>query len=197
MGVSGVATFIEATTSSITKLASALLGDREAPKLLQFAIKPAETAYRETTLPLFGAGPETRTYSLDPYTDPRLPRVAVFQVSMENPSDGELLVTGVNYRVTEIGQVKGGEPGPLLSTYTYVHALEHRTGVQRHDLTPPFRIPAKAVGAFELVLLTRHPDFGLAWLMTVEFVTSRGIAATPSFQLILSGRPDWAPSAGR
>jgi len=186
---------IEATTSAVTGLASALIGilvPKDRPAVVQFALV-SSSAYRETSEGFAASSmhPVT-TYSLDPNPPPFLVRKPIFQVSIENRAEADILVTDVAYHVDKIGQVAGGEPGPLNPAFTYVHDLEFRTGVQKRQLVPPFKIPAKSVGALKLVLETKHPDVGLCWLMYAEFITSKGAAKTEDFQLVLSGHPEWA-----
>jgi hypothetical protein len=186
---------IEATTSAVTGVASSLIGifvPKDRPAVVQFALV-ASSAYRETSEGFAASAMDPlTTYSMDSNPPPYLIRKPIFQVSIENRADAEILVTDVAYHVDKIDQVAGGEPGPLSAAFTYVHGLEFRTGVQKRQLVPPFKIPAKSVGAFKLVLETKHPDVGLCWLMYAEFITTKGSAKTRDFQLVLSGDPEWA-----
>ncbi len=186
---------LESTTSSITKLVESIsyyTGSKEVPKLVQFAVVKNKTGYRETEEPKFAAGPMIKSYMPDIYISKVLPSYPVFQVSIENPNDKDILVTDIKYHVSDIGQVLGGAPGALQSAYQYDYVLSYRKGTQTQQLVPPFKIPPKSVGAFELVLTTEEEDIGLIWIMTIEFVTSTGAASTDEFQLLLSGNPPWA-----
>ncbi len=186
---------LEGATSSLSKLTDTYMtitGAKESPKLLQFAIVKNKSGYRETEEPKFAAGPRIKSYMPDFYISKVLPSYPVFQVSLENPNDKDMLVTDIKYHVSDIGGVKGGAPGILEAAYQYDYELKYEKGIQSQQLVPPFKIPAKSAGAFELVLTTKHDDIGLIWIVEIEFVTSTGSVKTDQFQLLLSGNPEWA-----
>lgn len=160
------------------------------PKLAQFALNMSKSAFRETLSPKFGAS-ETRlpTYGVDPSFFGVLKNFrAVFSISIENVNERDLLVTDVIYEVSEIGQVMGGGAGPLNSNQTYFHEIKYEVGSQKKQLFPPYRIPAKSVGAFELELYSTDPTPGLTWIMSIKFITNMGEVSTETFQLILTGK---------
>lgn len=161
----------------------------DAPRILQFALDPSKSSFYEATGPKFGAGPPIKTFSIDPSLMGvvRTGR-AIFQVSMENPNDKDVVVTDVTYHVRELGEVLGGVAGPLESKQTYFHELMFEVGPQKHQLVPPFVIPARSAGAFSLEIYTKDSRPGLAWIMEAEFQSSTGAVSTTSFQLILTGK---------
>jgi len=118
----------------------------------------------------------------------------VFSVTVDNHDDSELRVTDIVYHVYEIGGVMGGEGGPKSPKTRYIHELKYDVGDQRYSLTPSFTVPPNGSASFELQLFTTYPDLGLAWIMAVELRTTRGSLSTDHFQLIMSGRPEWAKS---
>jgi hypothetical protein len=115
----------------------------------------------------------------------------VFIVTLENTDDREAVITTVTYDVKRTGQAMGGSAGPLSPKIRYSHELRYQIGKQKIDLVPPFAIPAKSSGSFELQLSTKHPDIGLCWLMSIEFGGNVGTARTSAFQLIMSGESQW------
>lgn len=116
----------------------------------------------------------------------------VFNITLENRAKRPLLVTALVYNVSEVGQVMGGEPGPLSPRVRYVHELKYEAGTQRRELSSVFEIPPEGARAFELQLETKHPDLGLCWLVRIDIETNQGTVSTEEFQLILSGKPSWA-----
>jgi len=144
--------------------------------------------------PRFAAGPRVKTYinrhKVSDYSS--LDQKPVWQVTLSNPTDKDMVLTDIKYHVSDIGQVMGGEPGPLSASYEYKYDLKYEKGVQSQVLVPPFKVPPKSSGAFDLVLFTEHPDIGLGWIMQIEFITNIGSVSTDEFQVYLSGSPDWA-----
>jgi hypothetical protein len=118
----------------------------------------------------------------------------VFIVTVQNKRESPLVITRIVYDVKSIGEVKGGESGPLGPKITYVHKLEYQAGDQKHDLEEPFMVAANAVSSFGLQLWTDHPDLGMTWEMSVRLQTNQGDIQTEIFQLIMSGEPTWAKS---
>ena len=159
------------------------------PRIAQFALNLSKSPFYETQDPKFGAGQLIRTFSISPSFFGVLNNYrAIFSVSIENPNDSDLLITDAVYQVSEIGQVSGGAPGPLESNHTYFHKIKYQVGDQKHQMVPPYKIPPKSVGAFELELYTDDPRPGLAWLMKVTFLSNFGKVSTEEFQLILTGK---------
>jgi hypothetical protein len=164
--------------------------EEDKPKIAQFALNMSKSAFRETLSPKFAAS-EIRlpTYGVDPAFFGVLKNFrAIFSVSIENVNERDLLVTDVIYEVSEVGQVRGGGAGPLNSNQTYFHEIKYEVGSQKNRLVPPYRIPAKSVGAFELELYSTDPRPGLTWIMSVKFITNMGEVSTETFQLILTGK---------
>ncbi|EIV8651563.1 hypothetical protein AL190_004573 [Vibrio parahaemolyticus] len=186
---------VESFTNSISNLVNRFVNkDGTHPELIQFSLNSERTSYYESMLPRFADGPSVRTY-LNSHKVPdssSLEQKPVWQVTLSNPSDIDMILTDIKYHVSDIGQVMGGEPGPLLASYEYIHELKYEKGSQSQVLVPPFKVPAKSSGAFDLVLFTEHPDIGLGWIMKIEFITNIGSVSTEEFQLYLSGSPDWA-----
>ncbi|TNZ56309.1 hypothetical protein CGK45_21930 [Vibrio parahaemolyticus] len=186
---------IESFTNSISNLIEKLTGtETQGPSLVQFALNPEHTSYYESSEPRFATGPRIKTF-INQFKTPdysSLVNKPVWQVTLSNPSDEDMIVTDIKYHVSDIGQVMGGEPGPLSATYEYKYELKYEKGIQPQKLVPPFKVPPKSSGAFDLVLFTNHPDIGLGWIMNVEFITNIGSVKTEEFQLYLSGSPDWA-----
>lgn len=136
-----------------------------------------------------GAGPPIKTFEIDPsFLGVIRTARAIFQVSMENPNNKDIVVTDVIYHVRELGEVLGGVAGPLESKAAYFHELMYEVGPQKYRLVPPFVIPARSAGAFSLELYTKENRPGLAWIMDTEFVSSTGSVSTNTFQLILTGK---------
>jgi hypothetical protein len=115
----------------------------------------------------------------------------VFQIVIQNHHTSDLVVTAIVYHVRAIGQVSGGESGPLGPAVTYVHKIDYRVGDQKYNLDPPFRIASNAVASFALQIWTDKPDVGLTWDMNIRLMTSQGTIETDEFQLIMSGEPEW------
>ena len=114
-----------------------------------------------------------------------------FLLTLENERTSELVVTAIVYRVRSIGQIAGGESGPLGAKVTYVHELDYKVGNQRHDLDMPFYVAPNPASSFALQLWTDHPDVGMTWAMRIRLVTNQCSIETDEFQLIMSGQPEW------
>jgi hypothetical protein len=114
-----------------------------------------------------------------------------WNVTIENTSDQEQLITRVVYRTYEIDYVLGGEYGLVSPEVTYVHQIDWIKGDQEVQLVPPFAIPPRSSGSFELQLTTAYPDYGRRWNMQIFFVIDdeRGAVSTEKFYLIMSGLP--------
>lgn len=164
--------------------------EEDNPRLAQFALNPTKSTYTESDGPKFGAS-ETwlTTYGLDPdYFGEVEEFRAIFSVSLENINHRDMLVTGVVYDVSEIGQVRSHGAGPLKSNQTYFHEIKYEVGPQRRQLVPPYRIPPKSVGALDLELYSTEARLGLTWIMKITFVTNMGNVSTEYFQLVLTGK---------
>jgi hypothetical protein len=121
----------------------------------------------------------------------------VFIVTIENPSDRDLLVTNINYQVLNITGTPptNGPPqsaGALVPTANYTYELSDKVGVQSQDLSPVFRVPPKSSGAFELQLDAKDKeDYGSqTFTLKIEFVTNQSSVSTDKFLLkFVKGRP--------
>jgi hypothetical protein len=161
--------------------------------LKQFELYGIETAYSKSKQPFAGAGKWYTTYALDPYydkaTDNNLSLNPIFNVAIENTSNRDLLITKILYRISDIGEVSGGDYGVLFPKARYFHTLAWKKGDQEFPLVPPFKIGSKSFGSFLLELNNTDNNVGLCWLMKVHFITSdeEGSVSTDNFQLIMSG----------
>ncbi|ANG63108.1 hypothetical protein A8C75_11910 [Marinobacterium aestuarii] len=173
-----------------TRTVKPVITEEAKPKIGQFALNMSKSSFRETLSAKFAASEiKLPTYGVDPAFFGVINNFrAIFSVSIENVNERDLLVTDVIYDVSEIGQVMSGGAGPLNSNQTYFHEIKYEVGQQKKQLVPPYRIPAKSVGAFELELYSTDPRPGLTWIMNVTFVTNMGEVSTDTFQLILTGK---------
>jgi len=190
LGVTAIAlaNFTTAMTSSWKAISELFDRDQE-PEILQFALDPSKSSFYEIDAPKFGAGPKIKTFTIDPsFLGVIRTGRAIFQVSLENPNDKNMVLTDVIYNVSELGDVKGGVAGPLNSKQSYFHKLEYKVGQQKTQLVPPFVIPPKSVGAFTLELYSNDPRPGLTWVMDIDFISNRGRVSTDTFQLVLTGK---------
>lgn len=168
------------------------------PVLETFTLNESKSTYIENVTARFGHGPQVKTFMAQPkVTDVNSlsarASYPVFNVVIKNPSNQQLVITKFAYNIYDIGHVMvGGGPGPLESTYKYTNKLEYKKGVQEYELVSPIMIPAKSSSAFELAMMTDHPDLGLSWWTNVEFQSNMENVSTGMFQVILSGRPEWA-----
>jgi hypothetical protein len=114
-----------------------------------------------------------------------------WNITIENTSDQEQVITKVIYRTYEIDYVLGGEYGLVSPEVTYVHQIDWIKGDQEAQLVPTFKIPPRSSGSFELQLTTAYPDWGRRWNMQIFFVIDgeRGAVSTETFNLIMSGLP--------
>ena len=158
------------------------------PELVSFTLSPNAAGFEQVNSFLFGVGP-TRYLTFEPVHGTTERPEAIFLVTIKNPTDKALIITKVDYEVEQVGQVMGGESGPLQSLATYHHTIEHFTGVQEQPLSPPFRIAAHDAASFELQLVSATEGPGLGWFMRTVFITDAGDIESPSFQLFLPQRP--------
>ena len=115
----------------------------------------------------------------------------VFIVTIENPTNRDLLVTKIDYKILRLlydEPAAGMHPSESLTpTATYTHQLAGKLGIQSYPITPPFRIPANSSGSFELQLHAdndMHED-GVTFTMNVEFLTNQSVIRTDTFLLHL------------
>ena len=106
---------------------------------------------------------------------------------VENPTDEPLILSKIKYEVLDVGQVMGGETGPLFPMHTYNHKINHEKGEQIRKLTPVFRVAANDSVSFNIRLISTKLDDGLAWLLKIHLIDTKGNAAvTETFQIIMS-----------
>jgi len=171
---------------------------KKKPVLEAFTLNKSKSNYIEGEIAKFGTGPQVTTFMAQPkVTEVNSPatRVSypVFNVVIKNPSNQQLVITKFAYNILDVGHVMvGGGPGPLESTYQYTSKLEYKKGIQEYKLDSPIIIPAKSSGTFEVAMMTEHPALGLSWWTNIEFQSNMENVSTGMFQVILSGRPEWA-----
>jgi hypothetical protein len=138
-----------------------------------------------------------KTYHLDPYYSQSSKSSSsnpVFNVTILNKSDNQLVISEVIYRVHRIDGVRGGDFGPLAPNVKYRHGIHWEIGDQLAKLIPPFAIAPNRAGSFLLELQSLKEDVGLVWLLEVAFLDSSGKSVTTDiFQLIMSKKPPWYP----
>ncbi len=186
----------ELTTKKLSDIAEKTLY-KDKPVISQFTLNTFKSIYMESDIAKFGQGSRVKTYVVNPEkidsTQNTLQATyPVFNVVIDNPSEQEITITKISYNIDEVGQVRSGGVGPIESSYQYTHKLEYKKGEQEFKLAEPMTISAKSSRAFEFAMMTEHPELGLAWWTNVAFHTSNGRVATDMFQLVLSGRPNWA-----
>jgi hypothetical protein len=181
------------TSRGTWKPSANIIPKNKSLKLSQFELYGIESSYLKSN-DLFAAIGSQKyiTYGLDPYFNQlghSLAPIPIFNVVLKNNSDNEILITKTIYRVSKIGQVKGGDYGPLQPNIRYEHILEWKTGDQEFPLVPPFKISPHSSGSFLLQMRTNNNDIGLCWLMKIYFITSNeeGGVSTDIFQLIMTG----------
>jgi len=173
------------TSDQIMTFFEKLQASNASPKLTQFALSENSYGYIETIEFVFGEGPrEVRTFGQVPTL--LSPPSLVFQITLQNPSSQDLLVTDVTYDVVEVGQVRSDSPSPIESNKRYKHNLRWAVGQQLERLVPVYRIPANTTGSFE-VEITTDPSSppGSGVLMTVAINTNLGTAKSENFQVYL------------
>ncbi len=111
----------------------------------------------------------------------------VIMFTLLNKTNNDLLINKVAYIVSETGQVKGGESGPLYPLITYNHVLQHKKGIQNKNLNPVLLLKAKDRVTFNIRLISASQESGLTWVMKVRLYDSvNSFSETESFQLIMS-----------
>jgi hypothetical protein len=114
----------------------------------------------------------------------------VFIATIENPTNRDILITGINYNVSKIAYFPPVESpptpfGPLTPTATYTYQLAIKQGVQSQTIEPPFRVPANSSESLELQLHSKtDPSYsGITYTMNIEFVTNQSSITTDVFLL--------------
>lgn len=84
---------------------------------------------------------------------------AIFQITLQNKADREILVTQIKYHIEKAIVLWGEGAGPRIPTANYVMVLDFpdAADVQVGDLVPPFAIPPKIVGRFSPGDTTARP----------------------------------------
>lgn len=161
-------------------------------KLVQFEIDGISSGYISRQGGFAGIrenGKEYKTYVLDPYyyqTSKSSSSNPVFNVTIQNSSDNQLILTEIIYRVHRVGQVKGGDFGPLAPNVKYRHRIQWKVGDQVAKFVPPFSVSPKRAGSFLLEVASITEGIGMAWLLDIVFVNSNGKSvSTGTFQLIM------------
>lgn len=110
---------------------------------------------------------------------------------LTSTSDQDVIVTGVDVKVSTADSVAGGGPGIIVPNHTYLIELEHDEGTQSFPLNPPYRIPPKGTGSFTIAFQPKEEGIGLCWIMRVAFNTNLGAASSEEFSLIMSRFAHW------
>jgi hypothetical protein len=154
------------------------------PSVVAFTLSPRATGFEESRDPLFGASEKLwRTFEpAYPFQDTP---VAMFLVTIKNPTRRDLIITRVDYDVQEVGEVKGAPSGPLEPLATYHHSIVHLPGVQPAALIPPFRVSSKDSASLELQVTSASDGWGLGWLLRIGFASSSAEFYTDTVQLYL------------
>ncbi|WP_454714516.1 hypothetical protein [Caulobacter segnis] len=155
------------------------------PIIEAFSLSPNATGYEETQEGLFADASRGPFRTFQPRYPWDQPAVPIFLLTISNPSDKDMIITGLTYRVDEIGQVMGGPAGPVQPLARYQHKLAWVIGDQKNALVPPFNIPAKSSAALEVQLSSNLDTPGLGWLMKIGVQTNGGTDYTKPFQLYL------------
>jgi hypothetical protein len=139
---------------------------------------PADAPDANETITTYESGPRCE------HARKNNPCRAIFQASFQNLTDHDVSITEIRYVVTDFGEVAGTQAGPLQPATHYSFRLDWAKGTQTQILVPPFAIPAKSQGAFDLEIAPKEEAMGAAWLMHIEFVGSDGTVKTDRFQFI-------------
>jgi hypothetical protein len=157
------------------------------PRVEAFTLSPSAQGFEETQNVLFGASEQLyRTFA--PIYPFQPEPTSLFLVTISNPQSRDLTLTQVIYDVHEVGEVKGGTPGPLVALAKYQHKISHEVGEQKWSMIPPFSIPAGQAASFEIQITSASKESGLGWYLRIGFVSSGGIIYTDDFQLMM---PKW------
>jgi hypothetical protein len=190
--LAGIFTFISGADSTI-HIAKSYLYPAVGLKLVQFALSdPDHLKVDEPILAVQNPADASDFKTITTYeSGPRCehakknnPCRAIFQASFQNMTDHDVSITEIRYVVDDFGEVAGTEAGPLQPAAHYFFLLAWAKGTQTQTLVPPFAIPAKSQGAFNLEIAPKEEGMGAAWLMHIEFVGSEGTVKTDRFQFI-------------
>lgn len=111
----------------------------------------------------------------------------VITFALRNLESKDIIITKVEYEVIEVGQVLGGESGPLYPILTYNHILSHSVGNQERILNPPILLRSNSLGSFNIRLMPDKKQAGLAWLLKIKIYDTEGnFQTTDVFQIIMS-----------
>lgn len=106
---------------------------------------------------------------------------------LSNMEKKDIIISKVEYDVLEVGQVLGGEGGPLYPIITYNYILKHSTGKQMQILNPPFKLTSGSLNSFNIRLIPASKNPGLAWILKIRIYDTEGHSQeTEVFQIIMS-----------
>jgi hypothetical protein len=136
-----------------------------------------------------GSGDDVRTFSSSGAAKEN--RAVPLDFVLANAADQDAVVTGVEFDISSVGGVAGGEPGIIVPNHTYLIELEYDDGKQFFSLNPPYRIPSKGTGSFTIAFQPKGEGTGLCWIMKALFKTNLGAAGSEEFSLIMSRFARW------
>jgi len=111
----------------------------------------------------------------------------ILTFTINNKSGKEILINKIVYQVLEVGQVLGGESGPLYPVMTYDHVLYHVPGDQPHQLIPSLAVKSGDLISFNVRLSPNIKEPGLCYYLKIRVYDSDGqYQTTEPFQIIMS-----------
>ncbi|OXB20037.1 hypothetical protein B0A80_19385 [Flavobacterium tructae] len=106
---------------------------------------------------------------------------------LRNLKKKDIIISKVEYEILEVGQVLGGEGGPLYPIITYNYILRHSIGKQVQVLNPPFKLASNALDSFNIRLIPASKTPGQAWILKIKIYDTEGNSqVTDVFQIIMS-----------
>jgi hypothetical protein len=152
-------------------------------------LSPGARGYEEASDHLFGASEQLYRTFRPAYPFHEAP-VPIFLITVRNPTDTELRFDGVDYDVSDVGDVSGAPKAPVPPAAQYHHALDWRPGHQVRPLSPAFVVPPRSEASFEILISSKDPSPGLGWLMRVGLRSKDDGIYTAPFQLFMPIPPD-------
>ena len=114
-------------------------------------------------------------------------REPVFVFILANNGSREIIVTSIEYIVSNVGITKGGDAKLLEPLATENHSIPHRSGTYRRNLTNPLRLPPTQSARIDVRLFSQDPGVGLFWDMAIKIQGTDGQTVTTSpFRLTMS-----------
>lgn len=107
--------------------------------------------------------------------------------TLRNNSKQELVVSAVDYIVSDVGMVMGGLPGTLEPIDVAAHDLYHKKETQTRRMSPQIVLPPGTTTAIR-IRYQMEPGAGLTWLVKPVFRTLQNISAEGPELKIFSGK---------